>query len=207
MARESSSRSSRFLAESAAVLTFRYHLSDRSSRRDARPKTPAAELERRAEKRLLRRALRSPRRFGRFHRRLHQQSPTVVIRRHRGVNRDRRGPVACGGVLRSSRVARVRNAPQPEPSPAHGQKPAGPANVCEWRDSRARWETARAGPSPEQLRELLPLCPRPGAKVSRAVEQFAGAAGFWPIPADLRSGSSSKPSECCAERLGCSGRM
>ena len=27
-------------------------------------------------------------------------------------------PVACGGVLRSSRVARVRNVPQPESSPA-----------------------------------------------------------------------------------------
>jgi len=33
--------------------------------------------------------------------------------------------------------------------------------------------------------ELLQRCPRPGAKVSRAVEQFAGAAGFWPNPTDL----------------------
>ena len=84
----------------------------------------------------------------------------------------------------ASRVARVRNAPQPEPSPARGQKPAGPANICERRDSRDRWETAREGPSPEQLMELLRLYPCPGAKVSRAVEQFAGAAGFWPNSAD-----------------------
>jgi len=94
-------------------------------------------------------------------------------------------PVACGGVLRSSRVARVRNAPQPEPSPAPRSETCCPANICERRDSSGRRETARAGPSPEQLTELLRLCPRPGAKVSRAVEQFAGAAGFWPDPADL----------------------
>ena len=53
-------------------------------------------------------------------------------------------PVACGGVLLSSRVARVRNAPQPESSPSRDQQPAGPANICERRDSCGRRETARA---------------------------------------------------------------
>src|SRR2546422_11318625 len=86
-----------------------------------------------------------------------------------------------------------------------GQNPAGPANICERRDSCGRRETARAGPSPEQLTELLRLCPRPGAKVSRDVEQFAGAAGFWPNPADLTS--CAKRSQTSADSLALAARF
>ena len=93
---------------------------------------------------------------------------------------------ACGGVLPRPPVARVRTAPRAEPSPARpiGQEPAGPANSCERRDAGGRGETASAGPSPEQVTDLLPRYTCPGAAVSRAVEQFAGPAGFWPRSAD-----------------------
>ena len=99
----------------------------------------------------------APRRFGRFHRRRDQQSPPVrfadigasIWVDAAGGLRRRFTLFACRASSKCSAAGALAR--------ASGQKPAGPANICERRDSCGRRETARAGPSPEQLTELLRL--------------------------------------------------
>jgi len=71
--------------------------------------------ERRVEKRALRPLLRWPRRFMQSEGRRYQQSPSRLIRWHRGVNQDRRGSPASGRVLLSLwRISREFDAPPHE---------------------------------------------------------------------------------------------
>ena len=72
------------------------------------------------------RGCRWPRRFSWLQGRCYEQSLSVLIRRHSGVNQDRRGLEACGRVLCLSCVTRVRRAAARGRSPGHACIASGP---------------------------------------------------------------------------------
>ncbi len=94
----------------------------------------ATALGHRAEKRLLRRLLRSPRRFSWLEGRCYEHSPSQRIRRHSGVNQDRRGRWSAEAFY-SARVSR-------ESELRRRLTPSTAAVICQRRSAAGR--SARA---------------------------------------------------------------